>query len=140
MREVRFMKRKNLEEEARVIGNYFSDLITNYGIDCLYRKLDTKVFGDYHNIVDKNTILKHAYGQNDSPDYSCSAMMITYPEVVQNIFNMQKFGYVPQDEIDFNFDSKQFACDLAARCGQLKEYKIKDMDVAWEVPDPDLSA
>lgn len=64
-------------------------------------------------------------------------MMITYPEVVQNIFNMQKFGYVPQDEIDFNFDSKQFACDLATRCGQLREYKIKDIDVAFEVPSPD---
>lgn len=50
---------------------------------------------------------------------------------------MQKFGYVPQDEIDFNFDSKQFACDLATRCGQLREYKIKDIDVAFEVPSPD---
>lgn len=140
MSEIRYMKRKNLDEEARIIGNYYSDLIRNYGIDCIYHKLDTKVFGDFKGIVDRNTVLKHAYGQNDSPDYSCSAMMVTYPEVHQDIFNMQKFGYIPQAEIDFNFDAKQFACDLAAKCGQLKEYKIKEMDVVFELPSNDDSS
>lgn len=140
MSEVRFMKRKNLEEEARIVGNYYSDLIRNYGIDCIYHKLDTSVFGNFKGIVDKNIILKHAYGQNDSPDYSCSAMMITYPEVHQDLFNLQKYGYVPQAEIDFNFDAKQFACDLATKCGQLKEYKIKELDIAIEVPSNDDKA
>ena len=62
MSEIRYMKRKNLDEEARIIGNYYSDLIRNYGIDCIYHKLDTKVFGDFKGIIDKNTVLKHAYG------------------------------------------------------------------------------
>ena len=135
MSEIRYMKRKNLDEESRIIGNYYSDLIRNYGIDCIYHKLDTKVFGDFKGIIDKNTVLKHAYGQNDSPDYSCSALMVTYPEIHQDVFNLQKYGYVPQSEIDFNFDSKQFACDLATKCGQLKEYKIRDLEVQFIVPN-----
>ena len=61
--------------------------------------------------------------------------MVTYPEIHQDVFNLQKYGYVPQSEIDFNFDSKQFACDLATKCGQLKEYKIRDLEVQFIVPN-----
>lgn len=50
--EIRYLKRQNLEQEARIVGNYFRDLIRSYGIDCIYYKLDTAEFGNYKNIVD----------------------------------------------------------------------------------------
>lgn len=137
-KEVRFLKRKNLEEEARVLGNMYADQIRMFGIDCIYHKLNTKIFGDFKNIIDKNTKLIHAYkGYNINPDYTCSAEMITYPEIQQDIFNLQKYGIRNEAEIDFYFDSKQFACDLATKCGQLKEYPISSIDIDCEVPDVD---
>ena len=134
--EVRFLKRKNLEEEARIHGNMLADQIRMYGVDCTYYKLNTDVFGNYRDIVDRNTLLKHAYkGYDLVPDYTCSASMITFPEMQQDIFQLNKYGIVPEAEVDFHFDAKQFACDLAVKCGQLKEYKIQPQVIECEVPE-----
>lgn len=50
--------------------------------------------------------------------------MITYADVQQDIFLLNKIGVNPNTEIDFNFDRIDFACAFAEKCGQLKEYKI----------------
>lgn len=60
--ELRYLKRQNLENEARVVGNYYRDLIRSYGVDCVYRKLDTSGFGEFKLDVDRNSLLKQAYG------------------------------------------------------------------------------
>ena len=135
-KDLRFLKRKNLEEEARVYGNMLADQIHQYGIDCIYHKMNTDVFGNFKKIIDQNTLLKHAYkGYDLTPDYTCSANMVTFPEVQTDIFQLNKYGIVPEAEVEFNFDSKQFACDLATKCGQLKEYPIKEIQIECEVPD-----
>lgn len=135
-KDLRFLKRKNLEEEARIYGNMLADQIHQYGIDCVYYKMNTDVFGNFKRIIDQNTLLKHAYkGYDLTPDYTCSADMITYPEVQTDILQLNKYGIIPEAEIDFHFDSKQFACDLATKCGQLKEYPIKEIQIECEVPD-----
>ncbi len=41
----------------------------------------------------------------------------------------------PNVEIDFNFDRIDFACALATKCGQFKEYKIKKTEYICEIPD-----
>ena len=134
--EVRFLKRKNLEEEARIYGNMLADQIRMFGIDCIYYKKDTTIFGNYKDIVDQNTLLRHAYkGYDVAPDYTCSAQMITFPEMQVDIFQLNKHGLVPEAEVDFHFDSTQFACDMASKCGQLKEYKIKEVEINQEIPD-----
>jgi len=50
--QVRYLRRKNLEEEARVMGNFYSDIISMYGIDCIYHKKDMSEFSDFKGIVD----------------------------------------------------------------------------------------
>jgi len=80
------LKRKNLEQEAKIVGNYYRDIIRSYGVDCTYYKLDTSRFDELKRIIDQNTVLKHAYGYDTVPDYSISADMITYMEVEQDIF------------------------------------------------------
>lgn len=133
--EIRYLKRKGLEEESHIIGNALRDQIRQYGIDCTYYKLDDKFSTQFKKIIDQNTILKRAYGYETQPDYSMSAHMITYADVQQDIFMMNKLGYVPNAEIDFNFDKIDFACALATKCGQLKEYPIQNTSIVCEVPD-----
>jgi len=133
--ELRYVKRQNLEHEARVIGNYYRDLIRSYGVDSIYFKLDKSDFSNFKNTIDRNTILKHAYGYNDSPDYSMSAHMLTYMEVENDIFQLNKFGLNPNADVNFYFENNDFACALAAKCGQYKEYPIKETEIRCEVPE-----
>ena len=80
------MRRKNLEQEAKIVGNYYRDIIRSYGVDCIYYKLDTSKFDELKRVIDQNTLLKQAYGYDMQPDYSISADMIAYMEVDQDIF------------------------------------------------------
>ena len=133
--EVRYLKRKGLEEESRIIGNALRDQIRQYGIDCTYYKLDENFATSFKKNIDQNAILKRAYGYETNPDYSMSVDMITYADVQQDIFMMNKLGYTPNAEIDFHFDKIDFACALATKCGQLKEYEIQQTEVICEVPE-----
>ena len=80
-------------------------------------------------------MLKHAYGYDMNPDYTLSVNMITYADVQQDIIMLNKIGIVPDSTIDFNFDRIDFACALAPKIGQLKEYKIDETPVICKVPD-----
>ena len=133
--ELRYIKRQNLEQEARVVGNYYRDLIRSYGIDCRYWKLNTSEFINFKGIIDENARLLRAYGCNVNPCYNCSADMITYMEVQTDILQLQKWGLNPSMDVTFYFDSMDFACWLATKCGQLKEYPIEETDVYCEVPE-----
>lgn len=134
-KELRFLKRKNLEEEARLVGNWYRDIVRAYGIDCTYYKLDTSIFQNFKGIVDQNAVLRRAYGYDDQPNYNVSADMIVYPAVATDIFQLNKFGETPNMDIEFIFDSLDFACALAPKVGQFKEYKIEETDIYCEVPD-----
>ena len=133
--ELRYLRRNNLQEESRVIGNYFKDIIHQYGIDIKYHKLNTDVFGNFNSIVDQNAILKHAYGYNIEPSYDCVTDMISYMQVEADVFQLQKLGMVPNEDVEFYFDKTEFACDFAEQLGQLKEYKIDETEIVCEVPD-----
>lgn len=139
-RELRYTKRANLEQEARVVGNYYRDLIRSYGVDCKYWKLDTSEFTNFKGVIDENRRLLEAYGVNQDPQYNCSAEMITYIEVEQDILSLQKWGMNPNVTTTFYFDSGDFAVELATKCGQLKEYPIQETEVYCEVPDPALTS
>lgn len=133
--EIRYMKRKNLGQEAKIIGNYYRDLIRSYGVDVTYNKLDTSVFENYNTIIDQNTLLQRAYGYNIMPEYSCSTKMISYVETEADIFLLNKYGLNPNTDINFYFDKTDFACALATKCGQYQEYKIEEKEIQCFVPD-----
>ncbi len=59
-----------------------------------------------------------------NPSYALSTSMITYADMQQDLFLMNRLGVVPNPEIDFYFDRVDFACALTPKCGQLREYKI----------------
>lgn len=138
-KEVRYLKRKSLEQESRIIGNALRDQIRQYGVDCVYYKLDTSSYRDFKDIVDQNTILRRAYGYNTLPDYTLSTHMITYADVQQDIFLLNKIGINPNVEIDFHFDRIDFACSFAPKVGQYREYKLDESTIVCEVPSPSAS-
>lgn len=133
--ELRYLKRQNLEEEAKIQGNYYRDIIRSYGIDCNYYRLSTDWFDNFKNIIDSNAILREAYGYPVQKDYSMSADMITFCEVQADIFNLNKYGIIPNQDVFFYFDTIDFACKFAEKYGQLKEYPIDETEICCEVPD-----
>jgi len=56
-------------------------------------------------------------------------------EVETDMLQLNKYGVIPNMDVNFYFDSKDFACALAYKLGQLKEYKIKETHVQMEVPE-----
>lgn len=132
--ELRYINRENLEQEARIIGNYYREIIRSYGVDCSYYKLKTDYFENYKDILDQNTLLRRAYGYDETPDYSISARMITYMEVESDALQLNRFGQMPNTDANFYFDANDFAIALASQLGQYKEYKIDETEVVMEVP------
>ena len=135
--QVRYMKRQNLEEEAKMIGNYYRDIIRQYGVDCNYYKIKIPYLEQFRKTLDDNTLILHAYGQDSEPDYTISSDMITYMEVDSDLFQLNKYGIVPEMNVNFYFDSTDFACSLAYKLGQLKEYKVTETEIHQEIPSPE---
>lgn len=48
---------------------------------------------------------------------------------------MNKYGHIPNVEVEFAFDRIDFACALATKCGRYKEYKINKKEINSIVPD-----
>lgn len=128
--EIRYLKRQHLEQEAKLISNYYRDLIRMYGIDCSYRKLNTKNFEEVIPLVTENNILRSAYGYEVDPVYSLKADMITYMEIENDIFQLNKYGLIPNMDVTFCFDSNDFACALAEQLGQFKEYQLDNLTIS----------
>ena len=134
LNEIRYLKRQNLDEEAKLIGNMYRDIIRQYGIDCNYYKIKIPHLEYFKNIIDENALLINSYGEDSQPDYSISTIMLTYMEVENDIFQLNKYGVIPNMDVNFYFDSTDFACSLAYKLGQLKEYPIKEQEFEIEVP------
>ena len=60
--------------------------------------------------------------------------MVTYMEVEHDIIQLQKYGAMPNMDVNFYFDTRDFACELAWKMGQLREYPIKEQTFLMDVP------
>lgn len=132
-REIRYLN--NTDREQNIIGNYYRDIIRQYGVDVNYYKLKIPYMEQFKTIVDQNTVLRHAYGYEEEPDYSISAKMISYLEIQDDLLQLDKYGIIPNTTVNFWFDRQDFACCLANKMGQLKEYKVKETEFVMEVPE-----
>ena len=130
--ELRYIRRQNLTQESKIVGNWYRDLLRSYGVDCNYYKLKIPYPEVFKTIVDQNNIVRAAYGEDPDPNYKISAEMITYMEVENDIFQLNKFGAFPSTNVNFYFDSKDFATSLAYKLGQFKEYKIDEQIITIE--------
>ena len=114
---LRYIKRSQLEQEQKIMANYYQDIIRSYGIDVVYIKLnDTfKTSG-----INSDTI----YGHNSNATYNLSANMLTYMEVDSSVLAINSLGLVPQDELTFYFSINDFAASFANDVSQYAQYPI----------------
>ena len=96
--------------------------------------MNTDDFDNFKNIIDQNVILKRAYGYEMNPEYHPSVDMIAFAEIDSDVFNLNKYGFMPNTDITLTFDAIQFACDLAPYVGVYKEYSIGRTEIKCEVP------
>jgi len=132
LNELRYIRRENLKQESKIVGNWYRDLLRSYGVDCNYYKLKLPYPEVFKTVVDQNNIVRAAYGEDPDPNYKVSAEMITYMEVENDIFQLNKFGAFPSTNVNFYFDSKDFATSLAYKLGQYKEYPIDEQQIEIE--------
>ena len=119
--ELRFLKRTQLEQEAKVISNYYSDIINQMGVDCVYIKQDTEypklinpTLSAYEDII---------YGEQNDMSYSTSADMVIYIEVEQDIFSMNQQGSLPDSHYIASFMIDQYSANFAYLAGANDEFK-----------------
>lgn len=114
---LRYIKRIQLEQEQKLMFNYYQDLIRSYGVDVLYIKRD-------NNFITSGTNSDIIYGHQTNPKYMLSANMITYMEVDSSVLALNGLGIIPQDELTFYFSINDFAVAFANEISQYKEYPI----------------
>ena len=137
--ELRYVKRQNLEHEAKVIGNYYRDIIRSYGVDCLYLKHNIELPKSYNTELTKNNVWKMVYGYDSNVDYTkLSANMITYMEVENDIFLLNKYGYTPEVDTNFYFDINEFAATFATQLGSYIEYQIPTYEISGNIIDGNI--
>lgn len=127
--EIRYSKPQNLTQESKIVGNWYRDLLRSYGLDCHYYKLKIPYPEIFRTVVNRNNVIRAAYGEDPDPDFKLSADMISYMEVENDIFQLNKFGVVPTTNVNFYFDSTDFATALAYRLGQYREYPVYEQEI-----------
>ena len=93
-----------MEQESKLMRGYYRDIIRSYGVDCRYYKRSTMFPEVFNAVVNKNNIIRAAYGYEPDPNFQLSAEMITYMEVENDIFQLNKFGAFPSTNVNFYFD------------------------------------
>lgn len=139
--ELRFLKREQLKQESTVVRNYFHDIIRSYGIDCEYCSLETPYPEVFDTTVNQNNLLLHAYGFDHDPKYPFHASLIGYMQVENDIFQLSKYGIIPNTDVTFYFEEGDFATSLAAQLGRLHEYSVKPFEYSLSgLTEEDLDA
>lgn len=126
--ELRFLKREQLKQESTVVRNYFHDIIRSYGIDCEYCSLKTPYPEVFDMTVNQNNLLLHAYGFDHDPKYPFHASLIGYMQVENDIFQLSKYGIIPNTDVTFYFEEGDFATALATQLGRLHEYSVNPFE------------
>jgi hypothetical protein len=119
--ELRFLKRNQLEQEAKVISNYYRDIIRQMGIDCIYIKQDT----EYPTIINPTLSAYEdiIYGEQNNMSYSASADMVVYMEVEQDLFALNQEGSLPDSHYIVSFMIDEYASKFAYLVGGNDEFK-----------------
>ena len=137
---LRYIKRNNLEQEAKLIGNYYRDIINAYGVDCKYFKVDFELPDTIDTLPLSSTIYQSIYGSDASMmTYALSADMVSYMEVDDDLFMLNKYGVTPETEVTFFFDIKDFAAKFATQLGRYDEFAIDPINVVSTLNDNTLS-
>lgn len=135
--ELRYLKYDNLKQEARIIANYYHDIIHSYGMDCTYYKMSVDLPPEFEKVIKSNNTLKQAYGYDDDPNFSLSCNLITYTEIDDDIFILDRIGKSNTPKVNFYFDITDFATKFMTKLGQFKEYKFNEVEISGYIDEND---
>lgn len=133
--ELRYLKYDNLKQEARIIANYYHDIIHSYGMDCTYYKMSVDLPPEFEKVIKSNNTLKQAYGYDDDPNFSLSCDLITYTEIDDDIFILDRIGKSNTPKVNFYFDITDFATKFMTKLGQFKEYKFNEVEISGYIDE-----
>lgn len=119
--ELRYLKREQLEKSAKIMANYYRDIIYQYGVDAVIFKQDT----EFPTIINPSldSIENIIYGENTSMSYSTSASIPIFLEVEQDIFNINQEGSLPNQHYIASIFIDDYASKFAYILGGNDEFK-----------------
>ena len=85
--EIRYLKRKNLENEALLQKNYLHEIIHHYGVDVEYYRLGLDYFA-----TPSGTAANYTYGESTTSTYETSAPLVILMKVDTDSPLLRKFG------------------------------------------------
>lgn len=85
--EVRYLKRKNLENEALLQKGYFREIIYHYGMDVEYYRLAL----DYY-ATPSGLMANYVYGESPTSTYEVSADLVAFVSIEQDNPMLKQFG------------------------------------------------
>jgi hypothetical protein len=120
--DLRFMRRNSLEQERKIFENYFHDLIYNYGLDTEYFRQDTKYPEKWDLTPTLSGLEDLIYGENANTTYYLSGDMIIYVEIENDIFELNKWALMPNENISLYFTVNDFSTKFASQLGSKKNF------------------
>lgn len=131
--ELRYIKYQNLLEESRIVANYYRDQIHAFGMDCTYYKSSVNLPPEFNNVLSSNNLMRQAYGYDPDIKFELTANLITYTEVENDIFVLDRLGHHNDQKTYFYFDLTEFATAFMAKLGQFKEYPFDSQIISGKV-------
>jgi hypothetical protein len=116
---VRYLRSQSLDQEQTLFANYYKDLIENFGIESTYFRHDTKFPNTLDTTPSGLGVENLIYGENTDPNYFLSGDMDIYIEVENDIFEMNKYGITPNENITIYFSVGEFNSKFASRLGNV---------------------
>ena len=114
---VRYLRTRSLDQEQALYANYYKDLIENFGIEATYFRHETKFPNSLDLTPSGEGIENLIYGENTDPNYYLSGDMDIYIEVENDVFEMDKYGITPNENITIYFSVGDFNSRYASRLG-----------------------
>lgn len=85
--EIRYLKRRNLENESLLQKNYFYEIIHHYGIDVDYYRLKLDYYASPSGLY-----ANYTYGESTTSVYEVSAPLVVFMKVDNDSPLLRKFG------------------------------------------------
>jgi hypothetical protein len=128
--ELRFAKLDSVDEERRILANYYWDIIREYGFDVTYYRRDTT----FNPSALQSDII---YGYQDKVSFTQYNDIRTYCQFTKYDFLIGLRGFIPDDNVTFYFGIPDFAVCFAEKEGQFRQFDCVDIS-GWGEYDKNI--